>query len=582
MHTHYVVTGLTCKGYSRPPVYRPECCWAEVLHITDARHHLEIVKSVSMSLHTLPAELLSQVASYLDPISFGFLRLASRLLHHQIFQVFVDRVIAQRWALIPASLKTLRAAASDERLQPLFKTFRLSTHQLFALDTATKNKYREILNARGETFKSDNELSMAIIVEFSQLPPEKRARMRDPEYGQSCVPPDGALIASTLDAMPALRTIEVGEWCSPGDTYDVGHGNHVLDADPLFRLCPLYEEISYRECPESDPHSHKFARQHCQSRLSKSFQLVLDALSISGSKASKLERLSALLYGPCREKLKHPELERQNVLTPVQLNELSTLEQGSASYTALRPALWNLQELRLALRVDRDFKPTHVCRDYNQQSSTWLTTFLTLTPRLQALQLWFDGYSGRPSIQKSSAYDWSCHFLHPSHETFASFCSGTRLRCLASLELGNVVAELTQLQIFIQCHAPSLKSLRLAFVTLVERHKHISAARCLWSNLIADLAWTLPALANLTLQCLYEKDIHSGNYRRSRMRLPSTIMLFAGIDGDFSHFTGCDRCTKQSQHTGCMGELPSCGHAQYESREGRWPAMDTMRAYEMV
>lgn len=325
-----------------------------------------------MLIHTLPPELLCQIASYLDPIAFGSLRLVNHEVYHQTFHSFTDRVASQSWSLYASSLETLQAAASDERLHPRLTALRLSTNNVIGLHKRVFDEYREILMARGETFTSDTEAAQAIITQFSKPRPEQHCFIRKTQDELPYVRPDGALIARALDAMPALRAIELGEWCPRGKEFDIGHGNHAFNDDPLYALSE--SRRFYHDPPDSERLIAGDPLRDKRCRLSECFQLLLDALSLCDSSTHRLHRLSALEHGfPTGSLLTRQWPARHAKNTPRELrmitvNQLSPLAQSDEKYLALQPVLLHLRELRLALRMklmcreDRNPERPHGCR----------------------------------------------------------------------------------------------------------------------------------------------------------------------------------------------------------------------------
>lgn len=226
---------------------------------------------------------------------------------------------------------------------------------------------------------------------------------------------------------------------------------------------------------------------------------------------------------------------------------------------------------------------------------------MTLTPRLQSLEIWFERYRSFAELLNSNSppgegwrigesgalgEDVYKQFWNECHTLFASLCSETRMERLTSLVLGNLKAEPARLLTLLQRHASSLKRLTLAFVKLVERDEDTGADTHSWSMLIADVALALPNLSSIKLQCLYESQIFKQDDTPRddppELRTHCAIMIFADHSSGVPDFSGCEKCLLESRlRDGCMGEVPSCGHASYESDEGRWPTQDMMRACDV-
>jgi hypothetical protein len=121
-----------------------------------------------------------------------------------------------------------------------------------------------------------------------------------------------------------------------------------------------------------------------------------------------LESLSAVLYD-----------SRTKVVRGILTDETQKLKQGGNTFKALQLALARLRKSSLAVEVDgRHWAFTKT----NSQPETWLFVFRELIPALEVLQLFYDD---RFEDSQSWAY----------HKSLELFLRGTRLQCLARLEL---------------------------------------------------------------------------------------------------------------------------------------------------
>ena len=469
-----------------------------------------------MTTPALPAELWELIASFVDANTLSALRLTSRMFYDCTLETFTTKVTKRRWLLRAASLDTLRAAASNPHLRERLTTFRLGTHALTSwVERPDEPHWRDAWEA---------ELMEQHLLTW------RRRETNEP------MGPGAALIADALHDLPALRRIEIGEWCTAATGFEIGHGGRqsrngsAQYLDPAFRSAKMYTtEVLHDGRPELYIEEGDNMNQP-RSRLSECFQHTLHALMIKRSEhnAQPLESLSALLYDG-----------RTKTLRGILTDDMQKLKQGSKTFRALQPALADLRELSLAVEVDG----IHwVYRKVNSRPETWLSVFLRLVPSLEVLQLFCIDRFG------SGAYAVAfCYFLRD-----------TCLERLARLELACARINGLYFEDFLHFwhrHASSLTHLTLTCVQL----SAVETAESGWPIMLKKMSQLPLRLSMLRLQGLTDW---------------SDILIFSESRGPW----GCDECLLMSGRQAASSvNVPPCGHTSYESHTGQWPARETMR-----
>jgi hypothetical protein len=224
------------------------------------------------------------------------------------------------------------------------------------------------------------------------------------------------MLANVLQGLPALCRIEIGEWCGAGEGFQIGHGGRESrdgtdqHLNVIYRSRSMYSDDVLDDGRPTLTVVEDGDRHRLRSRLSECLQHVLHALTImrSGPGTRPLESLSTVLYD-----------SRTKVVRGILTDEMQKSKQGSNTFEALQLALARLRKLSLAVEADgRRWAFTKT----NSKPETWLSVFMKLVPALEVLQLFYDD---RFEDSQSWAY----------HKSLELFLRGTRLQCLARLEL---------------------------------------------------------------------------------------------------------------------------------------------------
>jgi len=167
-----------------------------------------------MALPVLPSELLNHIASFLDPIALDKLRLTAKGIYAKTFDDYARRVLGQRWLLArEESLETLMDIAVDERFRDKLTDLRFSTHML--------SVYEVDVYDNEPADDKDSEKGLTLWRHFVKLYREQTHFVR---FGRP-----QAILTHAFTKMPALRAVEIGEWCSPGlreQSYRIGWGGN--------------------------------------------------------------------------------------------------------------------------------------------------------------------------------------------------------------------------------------------------------------------------------------------------------------------------------------------------------------------
>ena len=132
--------------------------------------------------------------------------------------------------------------------------------------------------------------------------------------------------------------------------------------------------------------------------------------------------------------------------------KLETLHGDGVLYNGLKPSLQQLRSPRLALQYEGGMRPGR--KGQNRQTSSWLRTFLSLTPSVERLALWVDGVN--------APFDrvLTC-------SSFTSLADHIHLEHLGSLALHDLEVPSTSLRLFSRKHTPALTEVLLRRVALL-------------------------------------------------------------------------------------------------------------------
>lgn len=484
-----------------------------------------------MSLLALPIELLESIITHLDAGSLGSLRLTSRKLYDCTSEVFAERISNKIWLLRAASLDTLRAVASRPYFNERLTIFRLGTNGLKSwVERPDEPHWRDTWEA---------ELEEQHLLTWRRH--ETKERMSQGAY----------LLANTLQDLRAVRRIEIGEWCAPGKSFQIGHvGNETRNGtaqhlDVLNRSTSMYTRDTLAD---GRPELHTFDYGYTiylRSRLGDCFQHILHALTIMqpDPSAQPLDSLLAMLYD-----------SRTKVLHGVPTGQLQKLKEGSKSFKALQPALAHLRELSLAIEVDGSH---WLHKANNSRPQTWLSAFMKLVPSLEVLQLFHDD-------REFEIQSWL------NHESLRLFLRDTRLQHLTRLELACAKVGDGYFEDFLgfwHYHTGSLKHLILTCLQLCRESRHVAAQNS-WPATLEKISRMPFKLSLLKIQGLYGPDLDP----------MKQVVMFSEKSGSW----GCGECTTSLWLDGshAVGKVSLCGHTTWESETGQWPAPEMMRVHE--
>lgn len=190
------------------------------------------------------------------------------------------------------------------------------------------------------------------------------------------------MLALFLSKIPALHSIEIGEWALRGNCYRMGWSGKALEASTGQSLSPVKLEggLKLRGSPDLDERQMplKYEPPEAFSALAWTFSKMLTSLAIT---RRRIQRLSAVLWG---------RPISGNRLQGVIVNDLQPLHRNTSMCRALSSALADLKDLRLSLEYRMsDEEGEESYRASGPES--WLQRFLMLTPRLERLVNYLDG-----------------------------------------------------------------------------------------------------------------------------------------------------------------------------------------------
>jgi hypothetical protein len=299
------------------------------------------------------------------------------------------------------SLATLKAAGSHPRLRDRIEKLRLGTHRGQWVEFPT-------------FFCCERNNKIAIAMERIDREYRVPVHWADVETHGS---DRGALVvADVIQSLPALRSIEIGELCKPGDVYQIGwlgskwpscagecHGTRQVDYEGRDPLEYVHNDTPEERWEGSDASewghfdardmmrlktTHAVERQrHTRHwRLSKCFQEILHALTLvcPAPGARALESLSVGSYDG-----------KKNRVYGAYLNGMNSLEENDPLFTALQPVLASVRQVHLAVEIGAKRGSLSSCVPHSNPE-TWLIEFLKLVPRLQTLHLYLNGKSQWP------------------------------------------------------------------------------------------------------------------------------------------------------------------------------------------
>lgn len=455
-----------------------------------------------MLLLQLPPELLDCIASLLDPLALGQLRLTGQEAYSKTFHDFSRRVLGQQWLMREDSLNTLMAVGDDRQLKDSLTRLWLGTH---ALDEF-HNPMRQLPRSTWDAFVSAS---------------KEQADFR--AYGRPT-----AIITMVLYKTPALRDIEIGQFCQPNEDYRLGWGGNRLSDVTKQDLAP---EWFNNWTPAKNPHPDvadtvptSYKPDSSSASLSFNFSAVLMALSLT---RQPIERLSA-------------GLEKQDQMFGLDVDDLQTLDLAGSLCRGLAAAFANLKILRLALDYyDCSDHPDHHDEDHpNRDGWNWLPNLLGLTPQLRTLILYFEGLENQEGVTAEN------------HAAFVSFAQKVHLPNLAVLELGSVVVDTKLLSDLLARHSTTLEEVSITNVGTPIANRAQGHAAAAWAGVLDALREM--ALNYVKLAWLYEED-------RAMVTFCS-----AGIEE-------CKECKRAETYDRKNNRQPTCKHLYHESKVGALP-----------
>lgn len=451
-----------------------------------------------MSLADLPPEMVERIASFLDPLALGAMRLTCHDARNKSNDEFRHRVLNQQWLLQEDSLSTLTEIAQDGRFQDKLTSLRLGTHAMYAFDLDQTNRSYDRMPDRSSAWTA-----------FL-----KYTRQQD-NFLQSERPT--AMLTAAMIWMPALRNVEIGQWCIGSEEARIGWGGNIIHHATGSGMCGMW----HSKPPRHGALSGDALKRYCPNftdTVAIVFTNFLSALSVTHH---PIERLSVVFY--------------HGHLWPMDVTFMQTLTPGTDYHRGVTSALTRLKTLRLALEY-RWMGRSHVD---NPDPNGWLTNFVGLAPCLESLSLFFSGFDSWSDCLNDQI-------------PFGHFAVGTHLAHLRNLELGNVVLEPQHLALLISKHRATLAQVSLLRVSLRGSASHDLQ----WPELLLPLCKDGGAeLTLIKLSCLYESD--------------GAVLVFAteGVEQ-------CQECGPPSRHTHAYWGLGlKCHHVTFISDNGRIPSM---------
>ncbi|KAK5121786.1 hypothetical protein LTR85_004661 [Meristemomyces frigidus] len=474
-----------------------------------------------MSLNGLPPELVERIAQLLDPMALGNLRLTAREVYDKTFHDYSRRVLGQRWLLTrEESMRTLMDVACDPRFRNKLTELRIDTHTLLEYwdedasddedDDDEDDNHRNDDDKRSKEKPAREEAWRHFIVLH-----------REQDLFMEYLRPT-AMLTLALTKLPALRNVEVGEWCRSGQFPRYGWGGNRVANLTQQSLCPYEWNTGPPDYYETNGHERRWDDYDYEpeSSLAFHFSALLTALSVT---RTPIERLSAGLWKV------YGRLER---LRDLDIPSLQQLLKDGPLVNGLKAAFTDLKSLRLALEYQMMLRDrTTSAVDHHS-----LANFLNRTPRLEALDLYFDDFSVSIGQIHGPLAFGLC----------SKYC---RLEHLTSLDLHNLGLVAKELIAFRQRHASTLQHVSLERIALYADPTPGATGDLHWSQTLNALQ--KPSLRSLTLQCLYED---------------TKLIVF-----DPAGLLDCSVCGTCSYHRSRRLVPLDCSHVPYTSNEGLIP-----------
>ncbi|KAK4544861.1 hypothetical protein LTR36_003765 [Oleoguttula mirabilis] len=473
-----------------------------------------------MSLDEIPPELLEHIASFLDPLALGNLRLTAQDVHDKTFHDYTRRVLDQRWLLTrEESLRTLMEVANDSRFREKLTDLHIDTHTLSEWDDS-------LLDLGVHLTKPERLEAWRHFVRF----------YREQDQYINCERP-AAMLTLSMAKLPALRSIEVGEWCSqiPVDgSNKIGWGGKRIERLTKQYLNPYEfgDPPDDDDIDEDDEQLWNSMGSVYTENLTFHFSTLLTALSVA---QHPIEQLSVGRW-------RFDDVESVEELHGVDITNVQSLHQHGPLHQGLRVAFRALKSLRLALQYD------NLGDEAEDEYFLWLPDFVSLAPELEHVALWFDGRGSRflPAITPIA---------------FARFAEELRLEHLASLELHNLILESDRLHQLLQRHTRTLKRTTLQRVSF---SPHVASALDVAvspvQNMDNDTTWVQiidvlheASLSYLRLACLYDARGERVTFKES-----------TGI---------CATCERNNERIENMLCQIDCEHISFTSEHGNTPDM---------